>query len=419
MSQLILPWPDSASWKRWTLHFCGVVFALYIAYEVRAIWLPLGLAFLLATVLDPVVDRMELRGWRRAPATAFIFFSFLALVGGTLTLAFPYLLGQLGTVQGSIAKFFPDSSPHGLAMSFTKLKVPGSLVHPLVQGVIALQNGLLKSSSWLSEYGMSILGNMVWVILVPIVGYYALRDYHLLLGKALLLAPKQHRHTVQVYVAELSAVFARYLRGLAIVSVLNGLATWGLMAALRVPNALLLGVIAGVLYSVPYVGALTTVGLTAAIAFAGGGVPMLEWAVGTSMVLHQLIFDQIVTPRILGGQVGIHPIVSIVALLVGNLLLGVVGMVLAVPIAACIQIGVVALVPKLGAVLEFNPDGASSSSSNFSRANYSEEAKDLAQESQDEHVRADAQDNPHVSVLEAVDQLEALLETGPPEETVA
>jgi predicted PurR-regulated permease PerM len=246
---------------------------------------------------------------------------------------------------------------------------------------------------------MSFLGNMVWVVFVPIVGFYALRDYHLLLGKALLLAPKRHRDTVQVYVAEVSAVFARYLRGLGIVSLLNGLATWGLMEALRVPNALLLGLVAGILYSVPYIGAMITVAVTAAIAFVGGGLSLMYWSVGLSMVLHQLIFDQIITPRILGGQVGIHPIVSIVALLVGNLLCGIVGMVLAVPIAACIQIGVLALVPKLAVSLDTN---------GFSTRD-GVEAIDRSETSKTEHLRIEDHKSLHGSVVQAADDVEAQL----------
>jgi predicted PurR-regulated permease PerM len=86
------------------------------------------------------------------------------------------------------------------------------------------------------------------------------------------------------------------------------------------------------------------------VAFVGGGVPMLLTAVGTSVLLHQVIFDQIISPRILGGHVGLHPIISIVALLAGNLLLGIIGMILAVPVAACIQMAVIAFYPKLAAV---------------------------------------------------------------------
>jgi predicted PurR-regulated permease PerM len=399
MGQLILPWPENSFWRKWMLRIVGLVIGAYLAYVVREIWLPLGLAFLLATVLDPVVDRMEQHGWRRGPAAAFIFFTFILIVVGMVVLAFPYLVNQIGTVEQSISKYFPDSSPHGLALAFARLKISPGVSRVLVEAVGSFQAGFLKSSGWITDYGMSFLGNMVWVVFVPIVGFYALRDYHLLLGKALLLAPKRHRDTVQVYVAEVSAVFARYLRGLGIVSLLNGLATWGLMEALRVPNALLLGLVAGILYSVPYIGAMITVAVTAAIAFVGGGLSLMYWSVGLSMVLHQLIFDQIITPRILGGQVGIHPIVSIVALLVGNLLCGIVGMVLAVPIAACIQIGVLALVPKLAVSLDTN---------GFSTRD-GVEAIDRSETSKTEHLRIEDHKSLHGSVVQAADDVEAQL----------
>ena len=74
---------------------------------------------------------------------------------------------------------------------------------------------------------------------------------------------------------------------------------------------------------------------------------MMIVAVGASVVLHQVVFDQMISPRILGGHVGLHPILSIIALLCGNLLLGIIGMILAVPIAACIQLAVLAMLPKL------------------------------------------------------------------------
>src|SRR5579862_1202768 len=122
---------------------------------------------------------------------------------------------------------------------------------------------------------------------------------------------------------------------------------------LRVPpTALLLGIIAGLLYSVPYIGAVLTVAITAAVAFFGGGPHLMLIAVGVSIVLHQILFDQIISPRVLGAHVGLHPILSIIALLIGNLLLGIIGMILAVPVAGCIQIAVLAVLPKLAVDVE-------------------------------------------------------------------
>ena len=142
-------------------------------------------------------------------------------------------------------------------------------------------------------------------------------------------------------------MFAKYLRGLAILSLMNGAATCLLLWAIGVPSPFVVGIAAGILYTVPYIGAVITVVITAAAAFVGGGAPLMGEAIVASILLHQLVFDQVIAPRLLGGQVGLHPILSIIALLAGNLLLGIVGMILAVPVAACIQILVLALVPKL------------------------------------------------------------------------
>src|SRR5438477_13194109 len=113
-----------------------------------------------------------------------------------------------------------------------------------------------------------------------------------------------------------------------LVAALNGLATWLLLLLLGVPNALMLGVLAGLLYSIPYLGAVMTIILVAGASFVapGGGLNYMLMVVAANILLHQIIFDQIISPRILGGHVGLHPILSIIALLIGNSLLGIMGM---------------------------------------------------------------------------------------------
>lgn len=347
---IVLPVPDAVKVRLWAIRAVIGLVILYAIWVVRDIWLPLALAMILATVLDPVVDRMEYRGWNRTWATAFIFGSFILIVGGLLFLATPYLIDQGMSVEQGFGRYFPDTTHRGLLASFHKMRLPDMVAQIGIRVFDGIQAGFQRSSSYVTEYGMSFISNLVWVGIIPIVGFYTLRDYHLILTKALLLIPKGKRAAVEAGVSEVTTVFARYLRGLMIVSGLNGLATWLLLVCLHVPSPLLLGIVAGLLYSVPYIGAMITIILTAAVAFVGGGVPMLVTAVCASMLMHQLVFDQIISPRVLGGHVGLHPIISIVALLAGNLLLGIVGMILAVPVAACIQIAVLAVVPKLASI---------------------------------------------------------------------
>ena len=339
--------PDGRTLRRGFLFAVVGFVVLYLAWVVREIWVPLGLAFVLAIVLDPVVDRMEARGWRRVWAAAFIFVGAIFFLGAALWFAFPMVARQFSDVQAQFAKYFPDTTHDGLIASFRRLNAPESLAALGANAFANAQKGLSESSNYLTRYGIGFLSNLIWVVIVPIVAFFALVDFHSILGKALLLVPRTHRNATQTYVSEVSAVFAKYLRGLAILSLMNGAATIAVLETIRVPSALIVGIAAGVLYSVPYIGAMITIVITAAAAFVGGGVHMMVIAVGVSVVLHQIVFDQFISPRLLGGTVGLHPILSIIALLAGNLLLGIIGMILAVPIAACIQILVLALVPKL------------------------------------------------------------------------
>jgi len=392
----VIPVPTRAQVNRFLLIVVGLALVIYFAYVAREIWLPLSLAFLLAMILDPVVDRMEVRGWSRMWASAFIFGSFLLIFGGLLVLAYPFMVGQVDTLQKGFEKFFPDPSHKGLLKSFKDMGVPQTLANG---GVAAIENaraGLQKSSSWITDYGMSVVSNAIWIVIVPIVAFYALRDFHIILAKGLLLVPAKRRDLVQTAVTEITAVFGKYLRGLAIVSVLNGIATAVLLEVIRVPGALVLGLIAGILYSVPYIGALLTIVITAAFAFVGGGPHMAMVAVGTSVLLHQIIFDQIISPRILGGHVGLHPILSIVALLMGNLLLGIIGMVLAVPIAACIQVAVLAVLPKLSREIEVSPNVQ----------NPKDTIESLVKETKEAELKHDASQEIHASVVSAVESID-------------
>jgi predicted PurR-regulated permease PerM len=355
VNQVSFPFPTAATLRRWTFKVAIFALVVYLAYVVREIWLPLILALILAMVLSPTIDRMEARGWRRSSATLFVFISFLTIVVGLAILATPFLIAEGQEIQAHFERYFPDLSKAGLVKSFHAMNAPDSVAEYGARAIQFVNESLRKSTSPMVDIGMRFASNLIWVVIIPVVTYYIIRDYHIILTKALLIAPSRHRPTVQTAITEITTIFGKYLRGLGIVSLANGVATWLVLELIHVPSALMLGCIAGLLYSVPYVGAVLTVILTALISFLGGGFNLMVLSVAVSTVLHQIVFDQIITPRVLGGHVGLHPILSIIALLVGNLLLGIVGMLLAVPVAACIQIAVITMIPKLAVEIELPP----------------------------------------------------------------
>ena len=397
--QVVIQWPNAEWMRKWAIRLLVVVVVLYLAYLVRDIWVPLILAFIIATVLDPIVDRLELRGWSRAAAASLIYAIFLGLLTTAVVLSYSHVMDQASEIQKGFAANFPDTSSKGLHEAFHKMRISPTLSDVLVRVAVGTVSAF-QSNAKMAEYGMAVATNLIWVVIIPIISFYALRDYHLILAKGLLLVPKEKRDLVQTAVSETTAIFGKYLRGMAIVSLLNGLATWTLLYAFHIPSALLIGILATIFYNVPYLGAIAINAMIAAVSFLHGGPTngVHEMVIVTSigLFMHNVLFDQIISPRILGGHVGLHPILSIVALLVGNLLLGLVGMVLAVPVAACIQIAVLALIPKLKHEIEIPKEPTADPDS----------VAELEQETLETHAKTDATEELHRSVNTAVEVIE-------------
>jgi predicted PurR-regulated permease PerM len=389
----------------WTASVTGI--ALLLAYWVRDIWIPLAIAFLIAMVLDPVVDRMERRGYSRTLATVLIYVGAVAVIGVILYLGVPAMVRQATAISDQLTQYLPtpgnqDRAERSLRRMLDESRLPPYARNAIQRGAEQVASAVTSSLRWFSAHAMEVLSNLIWVIIIPIVTFYALRDFHLIFAKGLLLVPRQQRDFVQSMVGEVTTIFAKFLRGLMLVSFLNGFATWIVLMLLGVPNALMLGVIAGLLYSIPYLGAIGTIVLIAGVAFIapGGGLNFMIVVVAVNILLHQVVFDQIISPRILGGHVGLHPILSIIALLAGNSLLGILGMILAVPVAASIQIVIVTLVPKLSQEIELPA----------SIHEPAESVEQLEAATKEEHIVMDATEQLHRSVGEAVEAAEARVE---------
>ncbi|HZH98389.1 MAG TPA: AI-2E family transporter, partial [Fimbriimonadaceae bacterium] len=382
-----------------------VVTTIYIAYLIREIWIPLALAFLIAMILDPVVDRLERRGWSRTWGSVLIYAAFLASVGLGLWLAVPRVIEQGQQINQQISKFVPDRSAAGVQKALDKTNISPAAKQLLARGVQQVNKSLSSAGEWVGSHIADVASNLVWMVVIPVIAFYALKDFHIILAKGLLLVPRGQRDVVQTMVSEISAIFAKYMRAVALVSLMNAVATWLLLMVLGVPSALILGLVAGLLYSVPYIGAVITVVLIGLIAFLSGGFQHALIVVGATILVQQVLFDYIVMPKVLGGQVGLHPILSIIALLAGNVLLGLIGMILAVPIAASIQMAVLAMVPKLRHEIELPaaPDQGRT-------------VEEISEEIHDTQAQIDATEELHKSVSAAVDNIEAKIEEAPEEE---
>ena len=340
---------------------CLLAAALLVwgVWQVRNILPPFFCAFVFAVALAPVVDRMEARGLPRSLAAALAFLLVFGMVGGLLFVMVPLVSDQIGHIASELRLRFrldePTTFSQTLAERITifgqRNAIPNFVIEPIVSEA---KNSATLLTGWLEAFGRTLLGfipSLIFVVLVPILALYTVIDYHRLFAKFLLFFPRSRRGVVRSVAADVTLVFGRYLRGLGIVCVLDMAAITGVLLLFPPtrPFAAALGLIAGVLYAVPYLGAITSTSLIALVAFAApnGSLGYLIWVTLSIALTQQIFFDQIISPRVLGAQVGLHPILSVFALMSGNALFGIGGMLLAVPVAASLQVVVLHLFPRL------------------------------------------------------------------------
>ena len=340
-------------WKRALLLMLGLALRAWLIYLVRDSWLPLIIALLIAMILDPLVDRMEQRGWNRLYSAILIYVAFFFVAGVSLTLAVPAIVSQTIEVTRSIEQYLPSTENETQTKKSLNKLLDKFHATPFIRTTVLRASAQFSRSSgnaaaWISRMATTMVSNLLWVVLIPIISFYALKDFHLIYARLLLMVPREQRSFAQHIINEITTILVRYLRGLMIVCALNGVATAIALALFKVPHTLALGAISGVLYSVPYLGPILTIAIIAGACLTGGMSTQITLIiVGVFILLHSVIFDQVITPRILGQHVGLHPILSIVALLVGGSLLGIPGMIFAVPVAATVQMILMVLFPKL------------------------------------------------------------------------
>jgi predicted PurR-regulated permease PerM len=313
----------------------------WLVWLLAPVLTPFVLAALLGWLGDPLVDRMQARGVPRNGAVIMVFtvMSAVALLG--LLLLLPLLQRQVVTLVASL--------PHyrdwfvGTALPWVEARTGLQLVGWLDPvRLIELARAHWEQAGgaaatmlgYLSRSGFALLGWIANIVLLPVLTFFFLRDWDLLVERVAALVPRDHTATVSRLARESSEVLGGFLRGqllvMLILGVLYGLGLW----AVGLDLGILIGIIAGLLTFVPYLGPATVVVLGGIAALVQFG----DWQhlVGIAVVftVGQVIESYWLTPKLVGDRIGLHPVAVIFAVLAGGTLFGFLGMLLALPVAA-------------------------------------------------------------------------------------
>lgn len=321
--------------------YWGIAAAVFflLLWGLGNVILPFIVGGAIAYFLDPVADRLERAGLSRAAATATI--SIIALVAFILVALWvvPMLVRQLvqlvnaaPAILGELQGFLTDRFPHAMDANSVVRETLASLGRTIQARGGELATGLLSSA-------ISVINWIVFLVVVPVVAFYLLLDWDHMIAQLDAALPLDHRDQIRAIGRDIDRVLAGFVRGQVTVCLLMGSYYALALMVAGLQFGLVVGAIAGLVTFIPYVGALIGGSLAIGLAlfqFWGNWVE-IGFIVGIFAV-GQFLEGNVITPRLVGKSVGLHPVWLLFALSAMGTLFGFVGMLVAVPVAAALGV---------------------------------------------------------------------------------
>jgi predicted PurR-regulated permease PerM len=333
------------NWRQQAFFWVGAVVVLGLfLFIFSEILLPFIAGMAVAYFLDPVADRLQKLGFSRLWATVVILLAFVIVLVLALMIIVPVLTNQfadlmknmpdyIGRLQGLVTNFDPAWIEKTLGVSAAQLK---DGLNSLMTEAIGFITTLFKSL-WSS--GLAIVNIVSLFVVAPVVAFYMLLDWDRMVATVDSWVPREHVETVRALAREIDSSIAGFVRGQGTLCLILGVYYAFGLTVIGLNFGLLIGLLAGVISFIPYVGSLTGLILALGVAFVQFW-PDWMWiaAVACVFFVGQFIEGNILQPKLVGSSVGVHPVWLMFALLASGALFGFVGLLVAVPCAAAIAV---------------------------------------------------------------------------------
>jgi predicted PurR-regulated permease PerM len=309
-----------------------------LLYQIRIALLPFVFAVAVAFVLDPLIRALQQRlGSPRWPIAAALYVLILGILGGAGywigTTALPDLTRVVARAPEILRHFLGESIGSDGITIFGQTYTPEKLVNAL-EGVMAGMIGLTAVERVVGLAVSIVFGGFLTLVLMP---YFMISAPRLSAGVIWLLPPERRR-SVEDLLPKVIPVLRRYLIGICVVVFYTVLVAWiGFGPIFHLPNAILLSLTVGILELIPVIGPVASATIVGLVAIQQSGIWAAAFLFGFAIAL-RLSIDNVVGPIVLGEAARIHPVVVIMSFACGAILFGVVGLVLAVPVAVCIKL---------------------------------------------------------------------------------
>ncbi|MCD2181208.1 AI-2E family transporter [Rhizobium sp. TRM96647] len=325
----------------WLLALAAVVVFLMV---FSSILLPFVAGMALAYFLDPVADRLERLGLSRTMATVVILIAFVIIFALSLMIVIPLLATQasdllsklpdyISQLQSLVTSFNPEILPPWVSSQMGTIKEGFGSV--LAEGAGFL--GTVFKQIWNS--GLALVDIASLLVVTPVVAFYLLLDWDRMIAKVDSWIPREHVTTVRELATEMDTAIAGFVRGQGSICIILGLYYGIGLTGVGLNFGLLIGLFAGLISFIPYVGSMVGLVLSVGVAIVQFW-PDYLW-IGAVLAIFfsgQFIEGNILQPKLVGSQVGLHPVWLMFALFAFGALFGFVGLLVAVPASAAIGV---------------------------------------------------------------------------------
>lgn len=330
--------------SRWPW-FLAVLLGLGLAfYALQPILLPFVLGGLIGYLGDPLVDMLERRGFGRTLGVSLVFLLFTALLALGLLIAIPALLNQIDALVSKVPAIYRWLTQTLLPWAQSRFSLPAVQLPEIDWSAQLAENwqSLGKTTATtlrtITGSGMGLLAWVFNLALVPVVAFYLMRDWDIMVAKLLRMMPRAWQRNTATMVSEADEVLGAFIRGQLLVmlslGVIYSLGLW----LVGVQLALVLGMVAGLASIVPYLGFIVGIASSLVVAYAQFG----EWSalllVALVFGVGQVLESVVLTPILVGDRIGLHPVAVIFALMAGGQVAGFVGVLVALPVSAVVMV---------------------------------------------------------------------------------
>lgn len=324
-------WPATRVAVNLFLIAVAVIGGLWVLGELRVVVVPVLASLLLATLLVPPADFLRRQGWPSALATGVVMIAAAVLLGGLVALIAPAFVDQFDELESSVDEAVNEvvrwlvQGPFDLERSQIDEAVQNGL-DSLRQNAGGIGRGVLSGASMLAEV---IAGLLLMVVLV----FFFVHDGRGMWKFGLSLVPRGRRELVDGAGREAWAATAGYMRGVALIAVVDAALIGIALAVIGVPLVVPLMVLVFLGAFIPLVGAVASGAIAALVALISNGVVDAALVLGAIVVIQQVEGD-LLYPNVVGRMIRLHPVAILLVLTAGTVVAGIIGALLAIPAAA-------------------------------------------------------------------------------------